>query len=178
MQSRISKLVAGATLLVALAASTGSPARAGHMSARFTREDGMNAILLRGDTYTYHELVALRAENPARFDRHHPRLGRALSFGLDQLLARQAINPRRFRRWHPFLWWLIQDTTPDDGSGGGQSGKPDADKPPGGDQTKPPDGSTNPEPGQVIPEPSSLVLMSLGLATAGLVGLRRVYQKR
>jgi MYXO-CTERM domain-containing protein len=165
-------------LALAAAGLVAGPSRAGHMSAAYTREGGMNAVLLKGEVYTYRDLVARRAENPKRFDRNHPRLGYGLSFGLDRLLARQEINPRRFRHWHPILWWLIQDTTPGDGLSGGVTGKPDPGLPPLVGPLPPPVEPTGPSLSVAVPEPSSLLMGGLGLAAAGGAAMLRVCRRR
>lgn len=156
-------------LLAMMLAGGAEKARAGHMSARFTRENGMNAVLLKGESYTFRDLVAKRNENTRRFDLNHHRLGYALRLGETELLARQAKNPIRFRHYHPLLSWLLQDITPD--GGGGSTGQPDL--PPPVEPPPPPPPPPPPSPAGVIPEPSSVAMMGTGLAGVLLVTCRR-----
>lgn len=148
----------------------GTDARAGHVSAGLTREDGMNAVRLGGQTHTLLELIDRRSQAPARFDQNHPRLGMALSLGIEGLLERQALNERRFNRWHPLIAYLMADHTPDGRDFGGLGGDPRI------THVLPsiPDplaSSIGPTP-MVVPEPGSLLLVLSALTTIGLLARR------
>jgi hypothetical protein len=165
---RMTRGIGWLALVLAMAGGA-QGARAAHISSRLTREDGMNAVSIKGETYTYRDLEAKRALNPARFDRYHPRLGNGLSKGLDGLLAREALNPRRFRFFHPLLAYLMDDVTPDSVAGIGLTGNPDL---PPLVLGPPPGPPAPPSPQEIapaaVPEPASLLMMGAGLAGLGL----------
>ncbi len=124
----------------------------------------MNAVRVGGETQTLLELLDRRAEAPRRFDANHPRLGMALSLGVEGLLERQELNERRFNRWHPIIAYLLADYTPDGSDLGGL----------GGGRTPlvlpsipdPLASSIGPTP-MVVPEPASLGMVATALAALG-----------
>lgn len=189
LNSRLLAPIAPLTLLAAMAVLPAT-SRGAHLSALFTREDGMNAVRLNGDTHTLRDLIARRELAPRRFDANHGRMGRALALGEDGLLTRYQLNPARFRRFHPLFAYLLDDVIPDDLAG--------PTRPPGsvlGDETPLPFPTPTPEPSiplpgpvvppsgpppggiapAVIPEPGTLALLGSGLAVlaAGAWATRR-----
>lgn len=135
---RRATITLAATLLLAASAS------AGHL----TSIDGERAVVYGGRTWTWEQIQARRATDPARFDANHPTLGLALR-DTDAMLARRDLDPARFDRFHPYLGWLL-----------GGLGKPDPVIP-----CVPPPACPNP-PIHAVPEPSSLVLAAVGLGLA------------
>lgn len=144
-------------------------------------------------------LLARRALNPTRFDYHHPNIGRLLARaetyrGMDSLcgtnndgilsdtpyhrylLWRRSLNPDRFDHYHPLLGVLLKehqriidagkvcppDPDPDPTGGGGDDGGD-----PGGN---PGGGGVRPQ--EVVPEPSSVVLLAVGMGAALAFGVR------
>jgi hypothetical protein len=142
------RVLPAALLALGGAAMAVSPASAESIRGVFTREDGMNAVRYRGESWTIHELIERRELAPGRFDLHHQRLGHGLRMGIDGLQERRALNPRRFDYYHPFLGHLVADPLPDaPPSGIGGLGEPDQDPEliiGGGPSTSPPTNPLNP----------------------------------
>jgi hypothetical protein len=146
---------------------------------------------------TIESLLAKRALNPRRFDRNHPGLGPILvraqkirdglicGYGTGliyltpyhrYLLAKRALNPDRFDHYHPILGAILAEhirvrDTPCDNGGGTPGGGGEGGGNNGGG------GNGGGEPGELpqllVPEPSSVVIAMIGLASLGLVAARK-----
>lgn len=148
---------------------------------------------------TIDSLLARRALNPKRFDFYHPQLGRFLARAQNYreigpicgneplgiisdtpyhryLLWRRSLNPDRFDFYHPLLGVILQEHKRIIDKGRVCPPRPPVPpKPPGPPKPpKPPGpGGGTVSPQQVVPEPSSVVLLALGMGAALIFGVQR-----
>jgi hypothetical protein len=142
----------------------------------------------------YEHEMGLYDRDPTRFDEHHPVLGRVLASeeGFDAYLAKHTF-PRLLCKHTPFLWRVIDgdilyhrlhpfakppsvpDTELTPPGGNTSDSTPPGGGPGGGDPGGGgPSGGSGPTIHQSsVPEPSSLVILSSGVALAFIAALRR-----
>lgn len=121
-----------------------------HESSPLLRDPGIEAQLARA-------VIALRAEDPDRFDRGHPTIGKLIRNPayLDRILAAYESHPARFTSYHHHLVPLLRGLSLVEGEQ--ITAPPVPEVPPG------PGAQPGPGPAPAVPGPPGLVLMGLGL---------------